>query len=322
MPDSHNGYANDAINWLRGLCMGAADIIPGVSGGTVALILGHYERLVGAIARVDGQFFKLLTSGRWLAALQHIDFRFLAGLGAGVATGIIGLASLMHHLLTHHQAYVFALFAGMILASSHLVARRLKRWQPMHVGLLLIGAVVAWQICLLSPLHGTLTPLTAFLSATVAICAMILPGISGAFVLLLLGMYHPITELLRGLPKGEFTVEGLQIIACFVTGCAVGLISFSRLLRWLFSQRHDATMAFLVGLMLGSLYKIWPFQQPTAETAALPFKQQQFEMLWPSESSVNVLLVIVLTAVGMFLTLSMEFIGDRLSSASSTTVGD
>jgi len=319
MSDDRNNYSEDVVNMLRGLCMGAADIIPGVSGGTVALILGHYERLIAAIANINSSFLKQILSGKFSQALQQIDFRFLLGLGIGIGSGVVGLATLMHYLLTHHQAYVYALFAGMILASGHLVAGRIKKWTPGRILLLTIGGVVAWQICLLTPMHGHLNLLTAFLAATVAICAMILPGISGAFVLLLLGLYHPITELLRGLPKGEITLQGLAILAIFCAGCLVGLLSFSRLLRWLLAHRHDSTMAFLVGLMLGSLYKIWPFQSVTAESAKLPFKEQQFEWVYPGESSTSVVLVLVLAALGAAMTLFMEYVGTKLQPNQTTS---
>lgn len=314
MTNKSSGFSEDVINWLRGLCMGAADIIPGVSGGTVALILGHYERLVSAIARIDGSFVRLMLAGKWAAGLNHIDARFLIGLGAGIATGIIGLASLIHYLLVHQQAYVFSLFVGMILASSYLVAKRLGKWTVAHGVMIVVGALIAWQICRLTPMQSTLNPLTAFLSGAVAICAMILPGISGAFVLLVLGMYHPITELLRGLPKGQIDLTGLIILTTFVGGCLVGLLSFSRLLRWLLAKRHDDTMAVLVGLMIGSIYKIWPFQRPTAATAELPFKEQEFEMLWPGESSANGLWVLGLLIAGVIITMLMESIGTRLNA--------
>jgi putative membrane protein len=311
MTNKKTGYIDDATNWLRGFCMGAADIVPGVSGGTVALILGHYERLISAIANIDLRLLRLILSGRIAAAAAHCDLRFLIGLGLGIATGILGLASLMHYLLVHHQAYVYGLFAGMILASSYLVANRLTNWTFSRVVMVIIGGLVAWQICVLNPMQGSLNPLTALVAASIAICAMILPGISGAFVLLLLGIYHPITELLRALPKGEITLEGLVIIAAFLVGCAAGLLAFSRLLRWLLSKQHDATMAFLVGLMIGSLYRIWPFQQVTPETIDLPFKQQQFVPIMPGESPASLLIVMAAVAVGAGLILLMDSLGQR-----------
>ncbi|MEO8269652.1 MAG: DUF368 domain-containing protein [Aureliella sp.] len=314
MSDKSAGFSGDLINWARGLCMGAADIVPGVSGGTMALILGHYQRLVTAISHVDGTLLGFIRRGDLQQAARYLDLRFLMGLLIGIATGIIGLASLMNHLLEHQQGYTYAVFFGLILGSSYLVARRLKHWNATCVALLIVGSVAAWQICRLTPTQAELTPLIAFLAATVAICAMILPGISGAFVLLLMGLYHPITELIKGLPKLEFTMQGLLIIGSFGCGCLVGLLAFSHVLKWLLAHRHDPTMAFLVGLMFGSLYKIWPFQQVTEATAQLPFKEQVFEHLWPTASSVSLPMVISLAIVALVTTLALEKIGNRLAN--------
>lgn len=314
MSDKSAGFSGDLINWARGLCMGAADIVPGVSGGTMALILGHYERLVTAISHVDGTLLSLVRKRDFSQAASYLDLRFLIGLLAGIATGIVGLASLMNYLLEYQQGYTYAVFFGLILGSSYLVARRLKHWNATCIALLIVGCLAAWQICRLTPAQAELTPLIAFLAATVAICAMILPGISGAFVLLLMGLYHPITGLIKGLPKLQFTMEGLLIIASFGCGCLVGLLAFSHVLKWLLAHRHDPTMAFLVGLMLGSLYKIWPFQKVTEATAQLPFKEQTFEHLWPAASSISLPLVIVLAIAALIATLALEKIGSRITS--------
>ncbi len=314
MSDKRSGFADDAANWARGLCMGAADIVPGVSGGTMALILGHYERLVTAISHVDAHLLGLVAKRRFSAAAEYLDLRFLFGLLAGILTGIIGLASVLHYLLEHQQAYTYAVFFGLILGSSYLVSKRLKNWTTIGFVWLALGALFALQICFLSPTQSNLNPLSAFLAATVAICAMILPGISGAFVLLLLGFYHPITELIKGLPRGEFSMEGLIIIAAFGCGCLVGLVAFSRFLKWLLAHKHDATMASLVGLMLGSLYKIWPFQRATPTTADLPFKEQVFQNLWPSESSASLVVVIALAVAALIGTLALEQLGKKYST--------
>jgi putative membrane protein len=317
MSDKSAGYAGDIANWARGLCMGAADIVPGVSGGTMALILGHYERLVTAISHVDGKLLRLVTGRRFREASEYLDLRFLVGLGLGIVTGIIGLASLMHYLLEHQQAYTYAVFFGLILGSSWLVGRRLSGWNVMSIALMCVGGLAAWQICCLTPNQAELTPLTAFLAATVAICAMILPGISGAFVLLLLGLYHPITDLIKGLPRGEFTLSGLIIIVTFASGCLVGLLTFTRFLKWLLAQHHDSTMAFLVGLMLGSLYKIWPFQRVTAETSTLPFKEQIYEHISPADSPASLGLVLLLACLAAAGTLLLEYFGSRVAPTRS-----
>lgn len=313
MSSESSGYRGDVVNWLRGLCMGAADIVPGVSGGTMALILGHYERLVGAISRIDSTLFGLLRRRQFRAAAEHMDLRFLIALGLGMVSGVVALASLMHYLLEHQLPYTYAVFTGLILASSYLVARRLTRLSASSVVSCLVGGLFAWQICVQQPVQSELTVLSAFLAATVAICAMILPGISGAFVLLLLGLYHPVTDLIKGLPKGEFTFDGLLIIAAFLLGCLTGLLAFSRILKWLLAKHHDRTLAFLVGLMLGSLYKIWPFQTVTPETAGLAFKEQVFVHSTPSgdiASVAGVVALVMLAAVG---TMVLEKVGARFA---------
>lgn len=289
--------------------MGAADIVPGVSGGTVALILGHYQRLITAISHIDSTFIKLLRQRRLLDAVQHADLRFLVGIAIGMASGIVALASLMHVLLQDYRTYTYAVFTGLILASSFLVGRSLD-YRRLSTSLwLLAGAVFAWQLCMQTAFSADLTPLRAFLCAAVAICAMILPGISGAFVLLLLGAYEPITDLIKGLPKGEISLDGTTIIAAFIAGCLVGLLAFSRILRWLLANKHQQTMGFLVGLMLGSLYKLWPFQSVTPETALLDLKKQQFVYQWPGEHGDSIVIVIALVAVAAAATLALERIG-------------
>jgi len=284
----------------------------------MALILGHYERLVTAIGKIDRKFLRLILSGQIAAAAEYVDLRFLLGLLAGILTGVVGLASAMHYLLQYQQAYIYSIFFGLILASSFLVAQRLKRWHASNFGWLVLGVVVAGQICLLSPVHGELTPWNAFLAAAVAICAMILPGISGAFVLLLLGLYHPITELIKGLPHGQLSLHGATVIAAFGAGCGCGLLAFTRLLKWLLAHKHDQTMSILVGLMLGSLVKIWPFQRATPDTAMLPFKEQVFRHLWPSQSNASIPLAIALAVLAMIAALLLERLGARLASKATS----
>jgi putative membrane protein len=311
------GLKDDAINVVRGLAMGAADIVPGVSGGTVALILGHYERLIAAISQLNIEFVQLVLARKFSAAIRYADLRFLAGLGVGIAIGIVALASLMHQLLDLHMGYTFAFFCGLILASAILVGQRISRWNIAAALMVGAGAWVAYQICVLEPLDGSLSPLNVFISAAIAICAMILPGISGAFVLLLLGMYHEITGMIKEIAKGQITLDNVTTVAIFCIGCLVGVLVFSRLLKWLLARHGNSTMAFLVGLMLGSLYRIWPFQVATVETAALEFKERRFDLQWPWASDLSMWLVLGLILVGFAGVFLLERIGRRLALAPS-----
>lgn len=280
--------AHPVLQVVRGFCMGAADTVPGVSGGTVALILGHYERLIVAISSLDRQFVKLVLQRKLRLAFLHADLGFLILIGIGVVAGIVSLAGLMHTLLDDYLPATFAVFFGMILASAWIVRRMIGQWNAAQWAGLVGGIFAAVGISMASQMSGNDSLIYLFVSAMIAICAMILPGISGAFILLLLGVYHPITGTLKETVKGDLAGENLVQIAVFCGGCLCGLLAFSRLLRWLLKNHHDTTMAALCGLMVGSVYKLWPFQLPTPETADLEFKLRQFQHLapqnWPGNS--------------------------------------
>jgi putative membrane protein len=286
-------FAGDAKQVVRGFLMGGADIIPGVSGGTVALILGIYERLVTALSRFDTTFLGHLKALRIRDALAHIDFRFLAALGTGIVVGIGSLASLMHHLMTDPQLRPLTLagFFGLILASGYLVGRRVERWSGGAVGLAVAGTVFAYWLTGLQSATVEPTYAYVFFSGAIAICAMILPGISGAYILLLLGMYIYVTGLIKGLPHGEISAEALVTVAIFCAGCGIGLLSFSKLLRWLLARHGSLTMALLGGFMIGSLRKIWPFKQDlTPDEHELKLKQ--FANVLPDSMDGPALLVV------------------------------
>ncbi len=273
----------DLTHLARGLLMGAADIIPGVSGGTVALILGIYNRLVTAISHVDGTFVGHLRQRRWQSAADHIDLRFLLALGGGIAVGVISLGSVMHWLLEEQRQYTLAAFFGLIAASSFLVARLIQRWSAGVVALLLAGAAVALGVVRQPAFtHPPDALWYVFLCGVLGICAMILPGISGAFILLILGKYHDITGIIKETLKLHITADNMATVAVFAAGCVIGLVSFAKVLRWLLARHESQTMAVLCGFMLGSLWKIWPFQIDLTPQEP-KFKLKQFEHLSLSE---------------------------------------
>ena len=306
-----NSYSTDLRIFGCGFAMGAADIVPGVSGGTVALILGVYERLIDAITRCDAVFLKLLCRGQWRAATDYIDLRFVVALGFGVAVGIGGLASLMNYLLINQMSLTFATFTGMIIASSMIVARRIPKWNVQHAGLLLLGSVVALRLVTLSVLQNPPHTLWyLFLCGMVGITAMILPGISGAFILLLLNRYHYITDSIKGLVHGDIDLAVIGALFVFGLGCLTGLLSFSRVLRWLLSRWHDATMAVLCGFMLGSLYRLWPFQRDTTPDIET-FKHKTFENYLPDAATSHVGLAFLLCVCGISVVLLLDRIGHQ-----------
>ena len=272
----------DLLQVARGFLMGGADIIPGVSGGTVALILGIYSRLVTAITRFDATLIRLLIQRQWQAAVVHVDLRFLVALGTGILLGIGGLATLMHHLLENHLQVTFAAFFGMILASCWLVGRAVPHWRATEVVAAALAAIFAYWLVglplLQQPPDGNGY---TFLCGVLGICAMILPGISGSFILLILGKYSDITGLLKDVLHGHVSVAALTTIAVFVVGCAVGLLGFSRVLKWLLSRFEPTTMAALCGFMAGSLRKIWPFKLDLTPDLT-EFKHKLYENVAPN----------------------------------------
>jgi len=242
---------------LKGLCMGSADVIPGVSGGTIALITGIYENLIQALKSLDATMVKKVLNLDLKGALAHVHVRFLLFLFAGIGIAIISLARLMNFLLHHYPVFTWSLFFGLIVASILVVSRQVARWTPRSGISLVAGTVVAALIVNLIPLETTDAHWFIFLCGLIAICAMILPGISGAFILLILGKYEFITATL----KNPFLPQHLIIIFVFCLGCLIGLLSFARLLNYLLQNFHHLTLAFLTGLMVGSMPKIWPWKE-------------------------------------------------------------
>ena len=242
---------------LKGCAMGMADVVPGVSGGTIAFISGIYEELLDSIRSVNATALKLLLRFRLAEFWRHINGRFLLPVLLGIAVAIFSLARLMTYLLVNHPIGIWSFFFGLIVASALLVAKQIGRWDWRTVLAFVVGAVAAWWITVATPAETPNDWWFVMLSGAIAICAMILPGISGAFILLLLGKYQYIMHAV-----GEFNIP---VIVVFVIGAAAGIISFSHLLSWLLKHRHDVTVAVLMGFMVGSLNKVWPWKE-TVET--------------------------------------------------------
>lgn len=242
---------------LKGCAMGMADVVPGVSGGTIAFISGIYEELLDSIRSVNATALKLLLRFRLAEFWRHINGRFLLPVLLGIAVAIFSLARLMTYLLVNHPIGIWSFFFGLIVASALLVAKQIGRWDWRTVLAFVVGAVAAWWITVATPAETPNDWWFVMLSGAIAICAMILPGISGAFILLLLGKYQYIMHAV-----GEFNIP---VIVVFVIGAAAGIISFSHLLSWLLKHWHDVTVAVLMGFMVGSLNKVWPWKE-TVET--------------------------------------------------------
>lgn len=267
----------------RGLLMGGADIIPGVSGGTVALILGIYQRLVTAISRFDIELLRLLKARQWAKASAHVDLRFLVFLAVGIVVGIASLASLMHYLLDQHPEPTNAAFFGLIAASAILVARLIPQWSWREPVLLAAGVALAyWIVGLDVTSHPPDSNAYLFLCGAIAICAMILPGISGAFILLILGKYAHVTGLLGQVLRFQGGLDVFLSIGVFVLGCVCGLIGFSKLLKWLLERYEPPMLALLCGFMAGSLRKIWPFKSDLTPEIE-KFSEKHLINVWPDK---------------------------------------
>ena len=237
---------------LKGIAMGAADVVPGVSGGTIAFISGIYEELIDSINNINFGALKILKSKGLKAFWNHINGTFFIFLFGGIILSIASLAKGVTYLLEEHPVLIWSFFFGLIIASIWLVGKTITKWTPSVITTLLIGAAIALYISSIQTVAHVDASWYILLSGSLAICAMILPGISGSFILVLLGSYHIVLEAIK---EREMTT-----IALFGIGCVIGLLSFARILKFLFSKFKEITIALLTGFMIGSLYKVWPWK--------------------------------------------------------------
>ncbi len=253
---------NNFTNIFKGMGMGIAEVIPGVSGGTIAFITGIYETLLNSIKSFSpallGVFKNEGVSGVW----KHINGSFLVTLIIGMVLGILGGVLGVTYLLENYPVLLWSFFFGLIIASSIYVGKQVKGWNIGNILMLVLGAVVAYYITIASPAQGSENLLFVFFSGLIAISALMLPGLSGSFILLLLGMYKFILSdtLKTGVLKNQ-DPQAMLIMGVFGIGCLVGLMTFSRILSWTFKHYRNPTLALLTGFMIGSLNKVWPWQQ-------------------------------------------------------------
>jgi putative membrane protein len=285
---------------LKGFCMGAADVVPGVSGGTMALILGIYEELIAAIRSFDTVFLKRMFGFNIKEALRGVFWPFLGALLLGIFSAVFSLAKILGWLLENQPVYIWSFFFGLVLASVFTVARQLDRWRVVTAGWMILGTLGAYWLVGMVPLSTPETAWFLLLSGAVAICAMILPGISGSFILVLMGKYE---YVLRAVNHRDFLT-----LAVVALGAAVGLISFVRLLSWLLKKHRDVTMAALTGLMLGALRKVWPWKK-TLEGMATgdgsPFVVAHANAL-PSQWTMEVSIALGLAALGFLVVFTLN----------------
>ena len=300
--------------YAKGISMGVADVIPGVSGGTIAFISGIYEELIGSIKSIDADAFKLLARFQIKSFWKSINGNFLIAVLAGIVTSLLSLARLMTYLLEHHPIPVWSFFFGLILVSAPLIMRDIKKWDIATVISGILGIVIAYLITILSPTETPTNLPFIFFCGALAICAMILPGISGAFILLLIGKYEYMIKALISFD--------IPVIIVFVIGCFLGLLGFSRFLSWILTHYRFPTLALLAGFMIGSLNKVWPWKEITAfrinseglQVAALDRSILPWQYLEKTGQDPKLFLAVLFVALGIFLVVAIEKIAAILKS--------
>ncbi|MGQ7868880.1 DUF368 domain-containing protein [Sunxiuqinia sp. sy24] len=238
---------------LKGMGMGAADVVPGVSGGTIAFITGIYQELIDSIKSVNFKTLQLFFTGKFKDFWNDVNGNFLLAVIFGIGISVLSLAKGLEYLLNHHPILIWSFFFGLIIASAIYVGKDIAQWKAGTFLSLAAGAIIAYFITVITPAEAHTSYAFVFLSGSIAICAMILPGISGSFILVLLGMYKFIL--------GAVSSLNLPVIAIFLGGASIGIILFSNLLSWLLKRYYDLTIALLAGFMIGSLNKVWPWKE-------------------------------------------------------------
>lgn len=297
---------------VKGVCMGAADVIPGVSGGTIAFITGIYDQLLASINAIDAKAVKLFFTGKFKEFWKYINGGFLLSLFCGILISVLTLAGLMQFLLENHPIQTWAFFFGLIVASSIFILKGIEGWNMKAVLFLILGVVLGITICTLSP---TTTPDALwfiFLSGAIAICAMILPGISGSFILLILGKYQYIMSAISGLTSGQAVGESIVVLGVFAVGAICGILAFSRFLHWLLGRFHKETLITLAGFIIGSLVKVWPWNDKEAiirsqfpDVASVAEASSQIDMQVGS--------AILFAVLGFSLVTGIELVGKIIS---------
>ena len=242
-----------AVLTLKGMAMGAADVVPGVSGGTIAFIAGIYDELINSIKSINMHSLKLLFTGKIAAFWKAVNGNFLFALLLGIAISVFSLAKLITYLLLNEPVLVWSFFFGLVLASTWFVTKDIKGWNWKTVAGFVGGAVIAYYIKVATPAESSTNLMFIFLCGAIAICAMILPGISGSFILVLLGKYFYVMEAVKTLD--------LVVLGVFAFGAALGITSFSRVLSYALKNFRNITLSVLSGFMLGSLNKVWPWKE-------------------------------------------------------------
>ena len=292
---------------LKGMAMGAADVVPGVSGGTIAFISGIYEELLTSISSIKFSSIKLLKDKGFKVFWKTINGNFLMALVIGIFISILSLAKLISWLLENEPILVWSFFFGLVLASILFIGKQITKWRIITIVLFILGAIIAFYITTLQPMvTENSSPLFLFIAGALAICAMILPGISGSFILVLLGAYKPVLDAIHD--------KDFKLLGILASGAIIGLLSFSKVLKWLFSHYKDLTLAVLTGFILGSLNKIWPWKETltwrtNSHGVEVPFNEQSISP-FSFDGDHQLAMAIVLAIIGFAAIILLEKIAN------------
>ena len=282
--------------------MGAADIVPGVSGGTIAFITGIYEELLKSITSINFNTFRLLKNKNIKSVWQKINGNFLACIFSGILLSVFALSKTITFLIRSYPVLVWSFFFGLILASSFIIGRTIKSWNFQRVITLIVGAFIAFSITRISPVENPDSMFYIFISGVIAISAMVLPGVSGSYILLLMGSYTLILKALNEL--------NLTVVLVFSFGCLIGLLSFARLLSKLLKNYKDITIAVLTGFLIGSIDKVWPWKivvttRVDSSGETVPFIEKSV-MPYYFEGDPKILLALILSVVGFYIVYALN----------------
>ena len=301
---------------IKGICMGAADVLPGVSGGTIAFMTGIYDNLVGSISSINMTAVKLLFTGKFSQFWKYINGNFLLSLVAGILVSILSLAKLMQYLLNYHPIQTWAFFFGLIVASSIFILKGIENWKGKDFALLVFGIILGVVICTLSPTETPDGLWFIFLSGAIAICAMILPGISGSFILLILGKYEYMMGTIADIVSGKGVLMDFVIVLVFILGALIGIIAFSKFLHWLLEHYHRPTLLVLAGFIIGSLVKVWPWsnmpdiicsQFPEAAAMMETAGTDEVVQMYSGQIDPHIWGAVAFALVGLMLVIGIEF---------------
>lgn len=290
---------------LKGAGMGAADVVPGVSGGTIAFMTGIYEDLVGSLNNINMKALKLLFTGKIKEFWEHINGKFICSVLLGILISVLSIAKIMTYLLEIHPIQTWAFFFGLIVASSIFMIRDIKGWKLKEVVFMAFGIVLGVTVCTLSPTQTPEDLWFVFISGAIAICAMILPGISGSFILLILGKYHFILKQVDDLTSGVFG-KNVLVLLVFVLGCVVGILAFSKFLHWLLGKWEKETLIVLIGFIIGSLVKVWPWSDQAALAEA-----QVLRGGLPAPLDLQIPSALIFFAIGLTAVSMLQFLSAR-----------